>query len=148
MQTIRIIFTKRNWNIGSWLIRWALPRSRFALALSSHALIVDGDHYIEAHMRHGVRCSKNALEGLDVVKTIDFQVPDAEVGLAWARAQIGKKYDWSGALGLALDPDRDWQSPDSWFCYELAAGAIVNAGRDAFASKGHVTEATLFSIKP
>jgi hypothetical protein len=148
LQTIRVIFTRRNWNVGSWLIRWALPRSRFALALSSHALIVDGDHYIEAHMLYGVRRSKDALNGLDVVKVIDFRVANAEAGVAWARSQVGRGYDWRGALGLALDPDRDWQEPDSWFCYELAAGAIVNADRDAFASKGHVTEATLFSIKP
>jgi hypothetical protein len=146
--TIRVVFTRRKRNIGSWLIRWALPRSRFSLALSSHALIVDGDYYIEAHMRYGVRRSKDGLTGLDIVKAVNFWVPDAELGIAWARNQVGKKYDWPGAFGLALDPGRDWQDPDSWFCYELAAGVIVNSGRDAFASKGHITETTLFSIKP
>lgn len=130
------------------MIRWALPRSRFSLALSSHALIKDGEYFIEANMLHGVRRSKDALSGLTIVKIVDYLVSDAESGLTWARGQVGKKYDWPGAFGLALNPDRDWQEPDSWFCYELAAATIVNAGRDAFASKGHITEATLFSIKP
>lgn len=148
MQKIRVIFTKRRFNPGSLLIRWVLPRSRFYLALSSHALIQDGEHFIDAHMLHGVRRSKESLKGLTVVKVVEFSVPDAAAGIEWARSQVGKPYDWPGALGLGLAPGRKWANPDKWFCYEFAAGAIVAAGRDAFASTAHVTESALLAIKP
>lgn len=148
MTELTIVFTKRRWNLGSWLIRWALPRSRFALAISSHCLIQDGDHYIEAQMMGGVKRTIDALKPQTVVKVVKFQVPDAAAGLAWARSQVGKPYDFAGAFGVALAPDRDWCEPDTWFCYELAAATMVNAGRDAFTERGHITEATLLSLNP
>jgi hypothetical protein len=150
MQTITVLFTKRKWNPISWLIRWALPRSRFALAVSSHCLIVDGDYRIEANILYSVRRSKEsvAMSGLTIVRQVDYNVPDAEAGLAWARDKAGEKYDFVGAFGLALRPDRDWLEPGSWFCYELAAGALRAAGKDVFAMQGHVTESMLLMIKP
>ena len=150
MDTIRVIFTRRRRNPFSWLIRWALPRNRFALALASHSLIVDGDNMIEAHMRHGV-CrlpAADAMAGLTVVKIVDYSVPNAEAGLAWARLQIGKPYDWRGALGLVIDVDRNWQKDTDWFCFELVAGALENAGRSTFTETGHITGSMLLSIKP
>jgi uncharacterized protein YycO len=150
MQTIRVIFTKREWNPVSWLIRWVLPRTRFYLAHSSHCLIVDGDHLIEAHMLYGVRREPAivALAGLTIVKSIEYQVPDADAGLQWARGQCGKRYDFTGAVGIGLAPDRSWHEDDAWFCYELAAAAIVKAGRDIFADVGHISESALLAIKP
>jgi hypothetical protein len=150
MTTIRIVFTKRAWNPISWLIRWAVPRSRFALALSSHCLIDAGDVMYEANMLHGVRGVSRtvALAGLTGVKTIDYSVPDAAAGIAWAIAQDGKKYDWRGALGLGLTPYRDWAADDSWFCYEFAAGVLKASGRDVFANLSHVNETALMAINP
>jgi hypothetical protein len=150
MDTLTVVFTKRKWNLISWLIRWMLPRSQFYLALSSHCQIVDGDHRIEAHMLYGVRRvpADVAMEGVEPVRTVHYTVPSEEDGLAWARDQVKKKYDWLGAFGLGLAVDRDWQKPDAWFCYELAASAIVHAGRDCFADTGHITESALLSMKP
>ena len=150
MGTILIIFTKRRFNPISWLIRVVLPRSLFSPAISSHCLIIDGDYAIEANMLHGVRRVPFAvaMKGLTPVKAVTYAVPDHLGGLEWARNQVGCRYDWEGILGLAISPGRDWQEPGKWFCYELAAATIVNAGRDAFAGKGHITEATLLSIKP
>ncbi len=150
MQKIKIIYTKRNFNPISWLIRWAIPRSRFSMALSSHCMLVDGDFIIEAHMLHGVRrvLATDALKGLTVIKTVDYVVEKSEAGLNWACAQVGAPYDWLGAFGIAIDIDRNWQKPDAWFCYELVAAALVAAGKDAFADTGHITGTTLLSIKP
>src|SRR5439155_14349849 len=96
MQAITLVFTKRNWNPGSFLIRWGLPKSRFKVAPMSHCLIKDGDYYIEANMEHGVRrvLAAEALKGLTVVEEMTYTVPDAEAGLAWARTQVGKSYDF------------------------------------------------------
>lgn len=149
MNTIRVLFTKREWNPVSLFIRWCVPRSRFYFGLSSHCIIVDGEYAIEAHMLYGVRRVKyeDSIKGLTIIKDIRYNVDNAIDGLSWARTQVGRKYDWRGALGLAIELDRDWQNPDMWFCYELAATTLAKAGRDDFNSIGHITESVLLSIK-
>lgn len=150
MEKLTVIFTKRKWNPASWLIRWCMPRSRFHLSLSSHCLIEDGDYLIEATMLHGVRRTTRdvALKGQTVVATVDYKVPDAQAGLAFAREQVGMSYDFKGAFGIAVAPDRDWTKEGWWFCYELAAAAIMAAGRPLFRSAGHITEGALLLVKP
>jgi hypothetical protein len=151
MEQITLIFTKREWNPGSYAIRWSIPKSRFQVAAASHCLIKDGDYYIEAAMGHGVRRTlpEVALKGLTVVKEITFYVPNAEAGLAFARSQIGKPYDYKGAIGLSLAPDRDWTEADMWFCFELAAATLKYAGREDFSDDaGHITGTLLMAIKP
>lgn len=151
MQTITVVFTKRTWNIGSYAIRWGLPKSRFKVAPCSHCLIKDGDYLIEASMEGGVirSLASAALAKLTVVEEVTYNVPDAEAGLAWARTQLGKPYDWKGAFGLALAPDRDWMQPDKWFCFELAAATLANAGRQDFRDDaGHISGNLLLAIKP
>lgn len=147
MATITLIFTIRKYNLISLLIRWAVPVSRFRLSCSSHVLIVDGEGYLEAHMLGGVRRTDN-LDGLTVVKVVTHSVPDAAAGIAWARSQIGRPYDWWGALGLSFSPFRNWQDPAKWFCYEFAAMILKRAGKDCFADIPHVTESILLSVKP
>lgn len=176
MNTITVLFTRRKWNPVSWLIRWAMPRSRFAFALSSHALIVDGETCLEATMLHGVREVPRtlALKGQTIVKQTQYTVPDAKAGLAWGRAQVcvyepnlnpllpkrvrraavailrlrRNNYDFKGAFGLSLAPDRDWSEEDCWFCYELVAGVLRAAGRPLFANLSHVGETALMAINP
>lgn len=147
---ITVLFTRRRFNPVSWLIRWAVPRSRFALALSSHCIIDAGDKMYEANMLHGVRAvdRATALKGQMIVKETRYQVPNMAAGLAWAAEQVGSPYDWPGALGLGLTPGRDWGQDDKWFCYEFAAGVLRAAGRDVFAQLTHVGETALMAINP
>jgi uncharacterized protein YycO len=132
------------------MIRWALPRTRFAIALASHCMVVDDECVIEANMLHGVRRvpMSEAIAGAIVVKTVDFDVPDAEAGLTWARKQVDKPYDWLGAFGMAIAPDRTWQDESDWFCFELAAAALAKAGRDIFTDHAHITGSMLMAVKP
>jgi hypothetical protein len=150
MGTITVLFTHRRWNPVSWLIRWVMPRSRFALALSSHAIVVGPDKCYEATMLHGVRAVDfaSALKGQTVVRTIRYSVPDAVAGIAWAEDQCGTRYDWRGALGLGLAPGRDWAEDDCWFCFEFAAAVLRAAGRPLFANLSHVGEIALMAINP
>ena len=149
MSQITILFTKTPFNIMSWLIRWALPRSRFALALSSHCIIDAGDYAYEAIYPEGVRWvdKVEALKGSVIVKTMVYNVPNAQAGIDWAKHQIGTKYDLKGALGLTINPSRNWDEDDAWFCYEFAAGVLKNAGLDVFKELNHVTEIALMSLK-
>jgi hypothetical protein len=100
VQSITITYTKRRCNPISWLIRWALPRSRFSLALASHYMIVDGDHCIEATMLHGVCRVPMDMTLADQVTVIaiDYSIPDADAGLDWLRSQVGQPYDWRWTL--------------------------------------------------
>ena len=152
MKTITLIFTKSPWSPISWLIRWALPRSRFAFSLSSHCLIVDSNDpsmIYEADFKQGVRRIDiaEALIGCIVVKQITYAVPNAILGMVFLENQLGKKYDLKGALGLGLNPYRNWGDDNQWFCYELGSGALRAAGLDIFEDLTHVSETALLSIK-
>jgi len=47
---------------------------------------------------------------------------DSGIALAWARKQLGAKYDIAGVLGLGLH--RDWQDEGQWWCSELVGKAL------------------------
>jgi uncharacterized protein YycO len=112
-------------------------------------VIVDGDHVLHATIKKGVvrEPASKVLSKYPKQIICHYAVTDAGAGLAWARSQIGKPYDLKGAFGLAISPDRDWQEDDSWFCFEIAAGALKAAGLDVFHHTGHITSSHLMQIK-
>lgn len=140
-----ILFVRRPWNPVSWLIRWALPVSRFQWARASHSMILDGDHVIHATMMHGVirQPLAEAMKGQVLVGRKEFAVPNLAAGIAWARSQEGTDYDFKGAFGVSLKPDREWQQDDKWFCHELCATFLHKCGRRIFDRFGHVTDTAL-----
>lgn len=150
MDKVTILFTARPLNPVSWLIRWALPVSRFRWGRASHSMIKVGTDVIHATMMSGVvrQPIGEALKGQTVVGVREFSVPDLAAGMKWAEAQVGKGYDWRGAFGVALSPDRDWREDDSWFCHELVAGFLHASGKPVFARYGHVTDTSLMLINP
>ena len=149
MSKATIIFTVRPWNPVSWLIRWSLPVSRFKWARASHSMILDGDHVIHAAMLHGVvrQPLHEVMKTQKVVERRDYDAPNAKAGMDWAHAQIGKPYDFKGAFGMSLTPDRKWREDDKWFCHELSAAFLHASGRDVFDRFGHVTDTALLLIK-
>jgi len=40
-------------------------------------------------------------------------------------SQLGKKYDWFGVLGLAIN--RKWEDDNHWFCSELIAYSFLHS---------------------
>lgn len=174
MNTINVLFTRRPLNPISWAIRWGMPRSRFALALSSHAIVDFGDVCYEATMTHGVRKLPRelALQGQTVVRQARYEVSSRSAALAWADSQLcvykpsapawlGKRigeaycaaqlilrsnYDWGGAIGLGLAPDRDWAEAGKWFCYEFAAAVLRAAGGPKFGNVSHIGETALLAV--
>lgn len=171
---VSVTFTRRRFNPISWAIRWGMPRSRFALALSSHAIVDFGDVCYEATMTHGVRKSPRdvALHGQTIVCQAHYQVADRDAALAWAESQLcayqpaapawmgarvgaayraaqlilNSNYDWGGAIGLGLAPDRDWAEAGKWFCYEFAAAALRAAGGPKFGKVSHIGETALLAV--
>jgi len=151
MNYVTLYFTKDIWNIFSWIVRWTLPHSRFKLAESSHCYIAVGedDLLYEAIAIAGVR--RTLLEDVmatdKIVRVLKFPVPNIEEASIFLENQLGKKYDYKGVIGLALNPSRRWEEDDCWFCYELAAATLKAGGLDIFTNISHVTEASFFSIK-
>lgn len=173
---VTLLFTRRRRNPVSWLIRWAMPRSRFAFALSSHVIVAVGETCYEANMVHGVRKDSRdvVLAGQTIVRTRVYRVPDAAAGQRWAEQQLctyrpnlpawlpawmrtplaaalrilNSNYDWRGALGLSMAPGRDWAEEDAFFCYEFAAAWLRACGREVFADLSHVGETALLAINP
>jgi hypothetical protein len=45
---------------------------------------------------------------------------------AFVKAQVGKPYDTAAIVAFALD--RNWRTPDAWFCDELVAAGLEQAG--------------------
>lgn len=142
-QSVRIIFT-RNWLPGSLLIR-AATWSRW-----SHCALIVGDEVIESVMGYGVR--RRALADLIAASSAhncaDLPVQDAAAVIEAAETQIGARYDWTGALGIALRLVR--QDRDAWFCSELLAWAAYASGSPWFRRDriGRVTPEHLWMLAP
>lgn len=124
-QSIQVVFT-RSWLPGSWLIR-ALTGSRW-----SHCALIVGDEVIEAAMGAGVRRRPLAelIAASSAHSIVDLPVQDAAAVIAAAESQIGQRYDWLGAFGVALR--RCWHERDAWFCSELVAWSADKAGSPWF----------------
>ena len=81
------------------------------------------------------------------LRDIDVRVGRLEESRAWLRAQVGKPYDWTAALGLGLH--RNWQKDAAWFCSELVAWAYDRIERPLFRadSMHRVTPQHLFMLQ-
>jgi len=54
--------------------------------------------------------------------------PEQETAFyTWAKAQIGKPYDWKGILAFAFD--ETWRNGNSWFCSMFAYAATEHIGK-------------------
>lgn len=150
MDKIKVVFTNTPISPISWIIRWALPRTRFSLSKSSHCYMVFDNTVYETLPFKGVMSRDiSQIDKTDkIVNIVEYEVPNKEAGLQFLKSQLGKGYDLKGAFGIALTPDRNWEEDDKWFCYELAAATLKAAGRDEFNNISHVNEVALWAIKP
>ncbi len=56
-----------------------------------------------------------------------YEVP-VENGWLYAETQIGTPYDWLGAIACGLPFPRDWNNDEYWWCSELLAHSLAEAG--------------------
>jgi uncharacterized protein YycO len=127
MPTLTIIYC-RSITIGGILIRAREPFGKW-----SHCGIVTGNNsVVEARAFHGV--TEGSLSGFlqryPTHEICKIECPDPDSGIAWARTQVGKSYDYLSILGLATR--NSWQDNDKWQCSELVETAIEKAGRVRF----------------
>ncbi|MFC5548206.1 hypothetical protein [Massilia aerilata] len=95
----------------------------------SHAIAIIGDRAYEASMTHGCRAGtiEELMEGVAIYRDMPVWVPDVDAARAFAEAQVGKGYDWPGAVGIPFTYSEDWSDDSCWWCSDLAF-AIVLAG--------------------
>lgn len=123
---MQLLFT-RSRSLPTVLIRWV------TWSQWSHVgIITPQDTVIEARAFHGVVETPlaEAVQRASHSAVIGVTLPDEAAALAWAGAQLGKRYDWTGAIGIGLR--REWDQPNAWWCSELAEGALAAGGRRAF----------------
>lgn len=95
---------------------------------------------IDATFWHDVsqRPLKDVLDSSSKFSLKLVDCPDIVAAQRFAVAQIGKKYDTKGVLGIGLH--RDWQEDDCWFCSELFEAILAAGGNQRFINQsGRVT---------
>ncbi len=126
---LRLVYTRHH-SLASVLIRlvtWS-PWSHVAIATE------DGTVIESRALSGGVveRPISQALSGASRIEWVSVPCPDPEAAIAWARTQLGQRYDWSAAIGIGLH--RRWDRTGRWYCSELVEAALAQAGRPRFRS--------------
>jgi hypothetical protein len=100
----------------------------------SHAIAIIGDRAYEASMTHGCRASAvdELMAGIAVYRDMDVWVPDIDAARAFADAQVGKGYDWPGAIGIPLTYSEDWSDDSCWWCSDLVFAIVLAGGTRLF----------------
>lgn len=93
------------------------------------AVMPDGK-LLGAHIDGGVQERPSGYDAAQMTRqqfvSFDVALDMEKKFLDFLRAQVGKPYDVTAIAAFVAG--RDWQEPDSWFCSELQAAALVNAG--------------------
>lgn len=93
----------------------------------SHVGILNGSSVIEATSPKVREVSLDKFmadkSALEVAK---IYCGEPATAIRAAQSQIGRPYDWSALWGILSG--RDWQAPDKWFCSELVAWSLAQAG--------------------
>lgn len=116
----------------------------------SHVAIIDGYNAIEALAPDGVTMTETqeVLLRSREFELVELPCRNPQAVREAASSQVGKPYDYTALLGLALR--RNWQAEDAWFCSELIAWAFMQAGEPLFRAEclRRVTPQHLWMLGP
>lgn len=116
----------------------------------SHVALIDGYCAIEALPGEGVIMTEtqDVLLRSREFELVELPCRNPEAVRAAAASQVGKPYDYTALLGLALR--RNWQEEDAWFCSELIAWAFEQAGEPLYRAEclRRVTPQHLWMLGP
>ena len=107
---------------ASWAIR------TFQRGWCSHVdSVMDDGRLLGARSDGGVQIRPPNYEKFSRVERVVISVPYYKERAYWdfLKAQIGKPYDKLAIAAFAFN--RDWRSPDAWFCDELVAAGLEHA---------------------
>ncbi|MFC3457269.1 MULTISPECIES: hypothetical protein [Massilia] len=100
----------------------------------SHSITVIGERAYEASMTHGCRAGAvdQLMRGIVIYRDMPVVVPDIDAALAFAEAQMGKGYDFAGAVGIPLTYSEDWTDDSKWWCSDLTFAILLAGGLRIF----------------
>lgn len=108
---------------------------------ATHVEAQFADGYLGAHFVGGVEVRPI---GYDTGKFFRQQFVELSVNEqlfeGFLRSQVGKLYDTLAISSFVTG--RDWQAPDSWFCSELIAAALIACGYFSSQLADHVSKIT------
>lgn len=128
--TVTVRLTSRwPWNPGSLVVGLASGSRQF-----SHAIAIIGERAYEASMTHGCHAGSVAelMDGIVVHRDMPVQVPDLDAAIAFAEGQMGKGYDWPGAIGIPFTYSEDWSDNRCWWCSDLVFAILLAGGTRLF----------------
>lgn len=130
---MKLLLTRSNKPI-SFLIR-TFTWSRF-----SHVAVVmpDCETVIDATFKHGVKewRTNDFLDNHDYVVVVEVDGDPLK-----AKELLGKKYDFTGIVGIWLK--RKWNNTSRWFCSELAAYCMSVFRQDR---RGRITPENIYMV--
>lgn len=135
MAKLTVIYA-RSATLGGVLIRARDPFGKW-----SHCAVMTDDHsVIEAESLKGVVETPLGdflarYPGQTQREFVEVECPDPSAGIAWARTQVGKGYDYLAIFGLLTRGS--WQSDGRWMCSELAERTLIESGRSRFRDFPH-----------
>jgi uncharacterized protein YycO len=120
--SITLRFADLGWPVIGPLISWVSGR------WMNHVDLMVDELMLVSAMPGGVReCHYGDIRAKRVkYVTLPCTEVQCEAAVAFLRAQIGKPYDYWGTLAFPFLPP--WNDPEKWFCSELAAAALHQAG--------------------
>ena len=100
----------------------------------SHSITIIGDRAYEASMTHGCRAGTvdQLMKGIVIYRDMQVVVPDIDAARAFAEAQVGKGYDFAGAVGIPLTYSEDWTDDSKWWCSDLTFAHLLAGGLRLF----------------
>lgn len=100
----------------------------------SHAITIIGARAYEASMTHGCRAGAihDLMAGIVLFRDMKVWVPDLEAAAQFAEAQVGKGYDWFGAIGIPFTYSEVWSDDSCWWCSDLAFAIVLAGGTRLF----------------
>jgi len=100
----------------------------------SHSITLIGQRGYEASMVHGCRAGtvEELMEGIVVYRDMPVLVPDIDAARAFAEDQVGKGYDFAGAVGIPLTYSEDWTDDGKWWCSDLTFAIVLAGGLRLF----------------
>ncbi len=100
----------------------------------SHSIAIIGERAYEASMTHGCRAGvvDQLMEGIVVYRDMQVVVPDIDAAWAFAEAQVGKGYDFAGAVGIPLTYSENWADDSKWWCSDLTFAILLAGGLRLF----------------
>jgi uncharacterized protein YycO len=95
----------------------------------AEAVMPDGT-LLGAHFSGGVQIRPKGYDAAIVKREEIVSLPCSDAVeqsfLDFLKSQIGKPYDFEAIAALVIE--RNWRSPESWFCSELQTAALERAG--------------------